>query len=93
MATRKTSKGFSTDLRKKYTGKAVVETSYYTIPPVDVDDRYFVTQYGDRLDLLAQEFYGNRRLWWFIALVNDLNTVNVEAGLKIRIPKQVAYVY
>tara|TARA_B100000902_G_scaffold372506_1_gene399577 strand:+ start:624 stop:902 length:279 start_codon:yes stop_codon:yes gene_type:complete len=90
---RKTSRGTSKDLQKKYKSKQVIETSYYTVPPLDVDDKYFITQYGDRLDLLAQEFYGNRRYWWFIALVNNLTTVNIDPGIKIRIPKKVSYVY
>ena len=89
---RKTTQGFSRELGKKY-GHLVRETTYFSIPPKDVDDRYFVTQVGDRLDLLAQEFYGNRKLWWYIGLVNNLTEINVEAGVKIRIPKAGPRVY
>ena len=50
------------------------------------DDIIILTQEGDRLDNLAFQFYGNSSLWWFIAHVNKLNSLNVEAGLTLRIP-------
>ena len=49
-----------------------------------------ITQHGDRLDNLAYQYYGAPSLWWFIANVNNLNTMNVEAGLQLRIPASVA---
>ena len=49
-------------------------------------DMHVIAQVGDRLDSLAEQFYGNSRLWWFIANVNGLNTMNVKAGTKLRIP-------
>jgi hypothetical protein len=41
------------------------------------------------LDLLANQFYNDSRLWWIIAQANNLNGVNigVEAGIQLRIPK------
>ena len=50
------------------------------------DDIYVTTQHGDRLDNLAATFYGSPTHWWFIAHVNNLTTMNVEAGLTLRIP-------
>ena len=50
------------------------------------DDMYFIAQEGDRCDNLAFRFYGDPSLWWFIARVNDLKTMNVPAGTSLRIP-------
>ena len=50
------------------------------------DDFYVITQAGDRLDNLAFRFYNNPHLWWFIARVNNLKTMNVPAGTSLRIP-------
>jgi nucleoid-associated protein YgaU len=49
-------------------------------------DSYFITTEGDRCDNLAQRFYGDPQLWWFIARVNNLTTNNIPAGTSIRIP-------
>jgi len=49
-------------------------------------DIYLLAQEGDRLDNLANEFYGDSTLWWFIARINHLNTMNVPAGTSLRMP-------
>ena len=49
-------------------------------------DTYVISQDGDRLDLLAHQFYGDASLWWYIAQANHLNTMNIEPGTSLRIP-------
>ena len=51
-------------------------------------DFYLFSRSGDRLDLLAQKFYGDVRRWWIIANANNLGkgTLMVPPGLQIRIP-------
>ena len=65
-------------------------TTFYTNSPESNSDIYVITQHGDRLDNLAYQYYGAPSLWWFIANVNNLNTMYVEAGLQLRIPASVA---
>ena len=43
-------------------------------------DSYFIATEGDRCDNLANRFYGDSTLWWFIARVNNLTTNNIPAG-------------
>lgn len=52
------------------------------------EDTKILSQEGDRLDLLAKEFYGDESLWFVIAKANNLGkgSFNVPAGLVIRIP-------
>ena len=61
-------------------------TTIYTKVPERDTDQYFIAQEGDRCDNLAFEYYGNSSLWWFIARVNNLKTMNIPAGTSLRIP-------
>jgi len=77
------------NIKRLADGKKVLKTSIpKTIPKKD-DDIYIITQETDRLDLLANEYYGDSRLWWIIATANNINNVNIglEGGIQLRIPK------
>ena len=77
------------NIKRLENGKKVLKTSIpKTIPKKD-DDIYIITQETDRLDLLANEYYGDSRLWWIIATANNLNGINIglDGGIQLRIPK------
>ena len=65
--------------------KKLKTTLYIEVPERD-DDVHIITQAGDRLDILSQQFYGTPHYWWFIARVNHLNSMNLKPGLQLRIP-------
>ncbi len=65
-------------------------TIYDKVPERD-DDMYFISQEGDRCDNLAFKFYGNSNLWWFVARVNSLKTMNIPAGTSLRIPSDTKF--
>jgi hypothetical protein len=75
--------------KKLANGKKVLKTVIPATIEKRDDDIYIITQDSDRLDLLANQFYNDSRLWWIIAQANNLNGVNigVEAGIQLRIPK------
>ena len=58
--------------------------------PLSVNDIYAVTVEGDRLDLIANQFYNDVDLWWIITTANpDIirrDSFNLKPGLEIRIP-------
>ena len=58
----------------------------YDKVPERNDDMYFIAQDGDRCDTLAARFYSDVNMWWFIAKVNGLKTMNIPAGTSLRIP-------
>lgn len=62
--------------------------TYYPTVPTDPNDTYILTQYQDRLDLIAYDFYGDSTLWWIIAMANDLpgDSLYLEVGTQLRIP-------
>ena len=78
--------GDSYDVGNRKTKSLAYQTTIYSDVPEKDDDIYITTQEGDRLDNLAMVFYGSPALWWFIAHVNNLTTINVEAGKTLRIP-------
>ena len=65
-------------------------TIYSSIPESD-DDIYVITQYGDRLDLLANTYYNDSTLWWYIAKANGLKVMNIPEGTSLRIPGSTNY--
>ena len=65
-------------------------TIYSSIPETD-EDIYVITQMGDRLDLLAYQFYKDRNLWWYIAKANNLKDLRIPAGTSLRIPGSTKY--
>ena len=72
--------------KNKENNKSTYRTTIYKKIPENDNDMYFVAQDGDRCDLLAQRFYGDATLWWFVARVNNLNSMNIPAGTSLRIP-------
>lgn len=50
-------------------------------------DRYFTTIQGDTLWNIAHQAYGDSKLWWIIADVNNIDSpFEIEAGLSLLIP-------
>jgi hypothetical protein len=75
-------------------GFPIQRSTRYPEIPTDVNDIYAYTTEGDRLDLLAQQFYGDISLWWIIATGNpevlSLNSLFVPVGTEIRIPTNIS---
>ena len=73
---------------KDQNGRRKFTTTF--IPYIDKSDNdvYVITDPSDRLDLLANQFYNDSTAWIIIASANNLGqgTLNVEAGMQLRIP-------
>jgi len=64
-------------------------TVRYPEIPLSENDIYVITAEGDRLDLLAQQYYGDVSLYWIISAANNELTKNslfVPEGTQVRIP-------
>ena len=70
--------------------KRIYKALKYPEIPLSIDDIYVITNDGDRLDLLANQFYQDVDMWWIIATANPgvvkRDTFNLKPGLQIRIP-------
>ena len=68
-----------------------VNVIYTEIPPTS-EDRYIITSYEDRLDLLAFDYYGDETLWWVISRANPdvtrRDSFFIKSGVQIRIPDE-----
>ena len=64
-------------------------TTFYTNSPESNSVIYVITQHGDRFDLLAEQFYKDPSLWWYLGKANNLKTMNVPTGTSLRIPATV----
>jgi len=73
---------------KTSTGRRYIKNAIYPEIPVSEEDIYIITTGGDRYDTLAQQFYGDSRLWWVIASANNSKRdgLIVETGVQLRIP-------
>tara|TARA_Y100000034_G_scaffold74103_1_gene89142 strand:+ start:238 stop:507 length:270 start_codon:yes stop_codon:yes gene_type:complete len=72
---------------KKSTGKSYRGTTLYKKIPETNEDIWVITQYGDRLDLIAYQFYGDATLWWAIAQANNIKgSMKPAPGTSLRIP-------
>ena len=71
-------------------GNRYIKNPIYPSIEETLDDIYVETEYGDRVDVLAYQFYNNASLWWIITTANPgklrRDSYVCPAGLQIRIP-------
>ena len=74
-------------------GKRYYKPIRYPHIPLSINDIYVVTTSADRLDLLADRFYNDIKLWWIISIANrDIirrDSYALKPGIEIRIPQNV----
>jgi hypothetical protein len=73
-------------------------TRYYTTVtypeiPASENDIWVETEFGDRLDLLANQFYQDTSLYWIISIANpnkiNMGSLTLPPGTQIRIPTNI----
>ena len=65
----------------------------YPDVPLSSNDVFLYTIRGDRLDNLANQFYGDPTLWWIISVTNpDLpnDSLYPTLGFQLRIPSDIS---
>jgi hypothetical protein len=73
------------------TGSQYYLNNIYPDVEITEDDNYVITTLGDRLDILANNFYGDPSLWWIISSANSLpgDSLYPPIGIQLRIPTDV----
>jgi hypothetical protein len=73
---------------KDNTGERYYRNNIYPDIVASQTDLYVITVLGDRLDLLALDFYGDMDYWWIIASANSLpgDSIYPPIGVQLRIP-------
>ena len=83
----------NTIVKRRENGDRVYSYTLYPKIPIKNSDVFITPTYGDRLDVLANDYYGDTSLWWIIAQANgikgftSLYTKNFKGEL--RIPTQI----
>lgn len=74
--------------QKTSSGKVGYLPSIYPTLEPSNNDYYIITREEDRMDLIANDFYGDPTLWWVIAMANDLpgDSFFPPRGFQLRIP-------
>lgn len=66
------------------------KSNFYPEIPDSENDIYVETEFGDRLDSLANQFYQDVSLYWIIAAANpnkvDFGSIYIPVGTQLRIP-------
>jgi nucleoid-associated protein YgaU len=75
-------------------GSQFYSNNIYPDIPLSNSDNYVIAVLGDRLDLLALDFYGDTSFWWVIASANALSgdSLYIEPGMQLRIPADLSSV-
>ena len=80
------------NLRNK--GLTYKNSAKYPVVPQQENDIYAITEWGDRFESLAFQFYGDVTLWWIIAIANpnivDFSSIFLPIGSQIRIPQNIS---
>ena len=74
--------------QKTSSGKLGYLPTLYPSVTLSNEDYYIIARDQDRMDLVAQDYYGDSTLWWVIAMANDLpgDTMYPPLGFQLRIP-------
>ena len=80
----------NTNVKKSKEGFRVYTTTYYPSIPISDSDKFILSKYSSRLDSLANDYYGDSKLWWVIAKANGIKgKIALKAGQLLRIPGQI----
>ena len=81
----------NTSIKTDKRGKRVFKPTIYPKIPIQDSDVFIYPIFGDRLDTLAQKYYGDVSLWWIIAKANGYTKGELapDSERKLRIPTQI----
>ncbi len=79
-----------------YKNVAIKDSKFYKIPNYiyvdfsDIPGRELVIQEGDRLDIIAEQVYGNPEYWRAIAIYNNVGYFfDIKPGVIIKLPEKI----
>jgi hypothetical protein len=73
-------------------GKRYYKSKIYPDIPYLSTDNYVITIIGDRLDVIAYDYYRDSELWWVISVANNNITkgsIYPKPGTQLRIPTNI----
>jgi len=78
-------------LKDTNTGKRYYRNTKYPFIPYNDNDLYIITNFGDRLDIIAFDYYGSVDDYWVLMAANDIprDSLYPPAGTQLRIPSDI----
>ena len=78
--------------KKDLNGNRIFSPSMVPNIPIKDTDVFLYPIFGDRLDTIAQRFYGDANLWWIIAKANEIGNgqIGLDLEKKLRIPTEIS---
>ena len=78
----------SSVIKKDKNGVRYINPTLIPNIPIRDGDQFIKPTVGDRLDTLAERFYGDSNLWWIIAKANEISKgqIGLDPEKMIRIP-------
>ena len=71
-------------------GAQYLKPVFYPEIKPNQDDIYVITEFGDRFDLLAYQFYDDVSLYWVISTANPdkitMGSLTIKEGTQLKIP-------
>lgn len=77
---------------KTSTGRRYNKSVKYPDIPLSDNDFYIISVFGDRLDILANDYYSDTSLYWIISVANTIprDSLYVPEGTQLRIPTDIS---
>lgn len=72
--------------------KRYLTLSKYPEIPLSEEDLYMYTNEGDRLDILANNYYKDSKLWWVLSVANPnlpKDSYFIPPGTQLRVPQDI----
>lgn len=76
-----------------YKNAEIFNDAFYRVPGFiskdfsDIPGKEFLVQEGDRLDIIAEQLYGNPNYWREIAIYNNIGYFfDIKPGMTIKVP-------
>ena len=81
----------NTLIKKNKIGQRVYGVTLYPTIPIQDGDKFYYPIDGERVDSVAEKFYGDQSLWWIIAGANNIRdgSFALNPSEKIRIPNNI----
>ena len=83
-------------IKRDLNGVRHFSPSYVPNIPIKDTDIFVYPLYGDRLDTIANRYYGDSNLWWIIANANpDIvrrDSYSLKPNLEVRIPSNITQI-
>lgn len=81
------------EIKNNQQGIRYYRDNKYPDIPLSADDIYIITDFTDRLDLIAKDYYNDVTLYWIIAIANaeviSSDSLYVPPSTQLRIPTDV----